>query len=261
MGNGVVAPSSPAAGPGASPLGLDEADPDEAAQPIVQDRDHLAQHLVRLAAAVEHPLHRLQRPRVRAHASRSSPSNARMRSRYSGGISQARRSSQVDEDERLRRRHHQRVVLHPVGGAIVGDARPADPSGAHEDLEQVVEPRRRVVLDVRRSHHEVAALEAVRRPAEVAVVLGAGVVEVGEVAAVVDDPLRVGVREPHARDRRVLERRPAIGDPAELDLGHERISSSTSSRFASISSCERASRLRRSSGSVLDGRTLKCQSS
>ena len=42
----------------------------------------------------------------------------------------------------------------------------------------------------------------------------------------------------------------------------ERISSSTSSRRRSMSSCERSdSRHRRSSGSVLDGRTLKCQSS
>ena len=39
------------------------------------------------------------------------------------------------------------------------------------------------------------------------------------------------------------------------------ISASTSSRLRSISSRERASRLRRSSGSVFDGRTLKCQSS
>ena len=39
------------------------------------------------------------------------------------------------------------------------------------------------------------------------------------------------------------------------------MTASTSSRLRSISSCERASRLRRSSGSVFDGRTLKCQSS
>ena len=39
------------------------------------------------------------------------------------------------------------------------------------------------------------------------------------------------------------------------------MSASTSSRLRSISSCERASRFRRSSGSVFDGRTLKCQSS
>ena len=39
------------------------------------------------------------------------------------------------------------------------------------------------------------------------------------------------------------------------------MTASTSSRFASISSSERASRLSRSSGSVFDGRTFKCQSS
>ena len=39
-----------------------------------------------------------------------------------------------------------------------------------------------------------------------------------------------------------------------------RMTPSTSSRLRSISSCERASRFRRSSGSVFDGRTLKCQS-
>ena len=42
---------------------------------------------------------------------------------------------------------------------------------------------------------------------------------------------------------------------------HAWMSASTSSRFCSISSCERASRFRRRRGSVFDGRTLKCQSS
>ena len=43
---------------------------------------------------------------------------------------------------------------------------------------------------------------------------------------------------------------------------HERISASTSSRRRSMSSTETSdSRHRRSSGSVLEGRTLKCQSS
>ena len=43
--------------------------------------------------------------------------------------------------------------------------------------------------------------------------------------------------------------------------GHARISPSTSSRLASMSSRETSdSRLRRSSGSVLEGRTLKCHS-
>ena len=41
----------------------------------------------------------------------------------------------------------------------------------------------------------------------------------------------------------------------------ERISASTSSRFSSMCACDTSdSRLSRSSGSVLDGRTLKCQS-
>ena len=47
---------------------------------------------------------------------------------------------------------------------------------------------------------------------------------------------------------------------AEGILSHERINANTSSRFAAINSGVRASRFNRSSGSVLDGRTLKCQS-
>ena len=47
-----------------------------------------------------------------------------------------------------------------------------------------------------------------------------------------------------------------------LARAHERISPSTSSRRRSMSSCERSdSRQRRSSGSVLEGRTLKCHCS
>ena len=82
------------------------------------------------------------------------------------------------------------------------------------------------------------------------------------VPAVVDDALRVGVREAHARERRVLERRspsPSRGR-ARADP-HERSTSITSSRLRSMSSSERASRFRRSSGSVFDGRTFRCQSS
>ena len=41
---------------------------------------------------------------------------------------------------------------------------------------------------------------------------------------------------------------------------YARMSASTSSRFSSISASERASRFSRRSGSVFDGRTLKCQS-
>jgi hypothetical protein len=75
------------------------------------------------------------------------------------------------------------------------------------------------------------------------VVLDARKVEVGEVAAVVDDPLRVGVGEADARLRREPERR------LLLQL---LITSSTSARLRSISSGVSASRFSRSSGSVFD---------
>src|SRR5205085_11515680 len=55
--------------------------------------------------------------------------------------------------------------------------------------------------------------------AEVAQVLNAGHVEVGQVPAVVDDALRVRVREADPRERRELERRHPVGWPAELDHG------------------------------------------
>ena len=51
------------------------------------------------------------------------------------------------------------------------------------------------------------------------------------------------------------------GDRQALDRGHERISARISSRRCSMSCWEiRLSRLSRSSGSVFEGRTLKCQS-
>ena len=65
---------------------------------------------------------------------------------------------------------------------------------------------------------------------------------------------QVAVDAPHGERR---------GDRQAVDVrGHERIRSSTSSRRRSMSCWEtRLSRFRRSSGSVFDGRTLKCQSS
>ena len=73
----------------------------------------------------------------------------------------------------------------------------------------------------------------------------------------VDSSDREGGGDAQAVDpgqRRLLER--LLGSQ-----GHARISPRTSSRFASMSSRETSdSRLRRSSGSVLEGRTLKCQS-
>ncbi len=76
--------------------------------------------------------------------------------------------------------------------------------------------------------------------------------------------VRAGVDE---RERVVLDQ--VAVDPPDHErrrdgqrVDHERIRSSTSSRRRSMSSWEtRLSRFRRSSGSVLDGRTLKCQSS
>ena len=60
---------------------LDEADPDVVTEPLVQDRHDLAEDVVRLAAAVQHTLDCFQSAAVRAHASRSSPSKPRIRSR------------------------------------------------------------------------------------------------------------------------------------------------------------------------------------
>ena len=64
------------------------------------------------------------------------------------------------------------------------------------------------------------------------------------------DPQQVDARVGGARERRL---------GGELGCAHERISARTSSVRASISSLVNASRFRRRSGSVFDGRTLKCQ--
>src|SRR5438876_3848791 len=55
-------------------------------------------------------------------------------------------------------------------------------------------------------------------------VLDAREVEVGEIAAVVDDPLRVGVGEADARARRELERRPQDRKSTRLNSSHPSIS-------------------------------------
>ena len=121
----------------------------------------------------------------------------------------------VDQHHRLGARDHQLVVREPVRRDVVGDARAADAADADEALEQVVEAGRREVLDVRGPHHELGSLDPQR--AEMPVVLGARVVEVRQVAAVVDDTLGIRVREPHARQRGVAKRWPAIGGAAELE--------------------------------------------
>ena len=152
-----------------------------------------------------------------AHRSRSSPSNSPIFSQYSSGIARGLRSPEVDEDEGLLRGHHQHVVVVLVGGELVAHARAPDPRDADEDLDQVVEAGRREVLDRVRAHDELVLARARLEQAEVTVVLDPRGVEVGQVAAVVDDPLRVGVGEADARERRVLERRLAVGHVPELD--------------------------------------------
>src|SRR4029077_16537960 len=107
------------------------------------------------------------------------------------------------------------------------------------------------VLDVARAHDELLALVADIHPeqVEVPVVLDPREVEVGQVAPVVDDPLRVRVREADACLR---------AEPEGRLLLHVRITSRTSSRLRSIRSGESASRLRRSRGSVFDCLCYMC---
>src|SRR5215203_3272991 len=65
---------------------------------------------------------------------------------------------QIDENERLLGRHHQRVVFHPVGRELVGHARRPETRDAHEDLEQVVEACGCQVFDCGRAQDEVVLL-------------------------------------------------------------------------------------------------------
>src|SRR6185312_2061238 len=120
----------------------------------------------------------------------------------------------VDQNDGLGRRHHELVVGKADGDALVGRAGAADAADADETLDQVVEAGRRVVLDARSAHRELRAVHP--EAAEVTVVLRSRVVEVRQVAAVVDDALRVRVREPDARQRRILERRASARDAPEL---------------------------------------------
>jgi hypothetical protein len=69
---------------------------------------------------------------------------------------------------------------------------------------------------VRRAQDELGAVEVEGEQAEVAVVLDARVVEVGEIAAVVDDPLRIGIGEADAGQGRKLEGRLAVRRTAEV---------------------------------------------
>src|SRR5215475_11869696 len=94
---------------------------------------------------------------------------------------------EIDVDDRLVGRRHEQIVVDPVDLCLEGHARPADSCGPNENLEEVVEPRRSVVLDVQGTQYEVA-LEIRVQQMKVAEILDTRDVEVGEVAAVVDDP-------------------------------------------------------------------------
>ena len=91
------------------------------------------------------------------------------------------------------------VVRYPIGRELERDARATDPRDVCEDLDLVVEPRGREIFDIVGAHHELAAAAPVVQEAETAQVLDARKVEVGVVAPVVDDPLRVRVGESHPR--------------------------------------------------------------
>ena len=105
------------------------------------------------------------------------------------------------------RRAHEGLVVHAVGRELRRGARPPDPAGAREHLEQVVEAGRCLVDDVAGPHHELRVAGLLVEEAEVAVVFDPGVVEVREVAAVVDDPLGIRVGEADPRVRREIEGR------------------------------------------------------
>src|SRR5262249_38254603 len=155
------------------------------------------------------------------------------------------------------RGHEHRTVANAVRLELVRRARATDARNPDVHFDEIVEHGRCVVLDRERAHDELVSFLADVHPehAAIAEVLDASTVEVGEIAAVVDDSLRVRVGEADA------------DVPAELEsaafgrVAQERMTASASSRLRSISSGERASRFSRSNGSVFDGRTFMCQSS
>src|SRR6476619_2664273 len=136
----------------------------------------------------------------------------------------------VDQDDGLARRHQELVVGETDLDALVGRAGTPEAAHADEALEQVVEAGRRVVLDARSANHALRAVHA--QTAEVPVVLRSRVVEVRQVAAVVDDALRIRVREPDARQRRVLEGRAPARDAPELQA---RLSAQTGPPLIAVS--------------------------
>ena len=184
--------------------------------------------------------------------------------------------------DRLQRRHHvlgDAVAQHDVAREVVvglglgGEAlheRDRGVDGRHLGARVRGHERHQAeVVDVLVGEdHQLDVLERVAEPLQAA-------------AELVERRARVGPGV-HQRERRVVDQVDVDppdgeggGDGEPVDAGRgrrcervlaalaqERISSSTSSRLSSMCSRETTdSRLRRSSGSVLEGRTLKCQSS
>ena len=157
-------------------------------------------------------------------------------------------------------------VLVEVGEPLGGDADRGDLGAGvlDDDLDQAE------VVDVLvGDDHQLEVVDRVAALAELALQL---VERLARVRAGVDQGQRVVLEQvavdPADRERG-RDREPV--DPGQRRLlerllggqlgAHARISPRTSSRFASMSSRETSdSRLRRSSGSVFEGRTLKCQS-
>src|SRR5664280_92529 len=129
----------------------------------------------------------------------------------------------VDQHERHARRAHEAMVVEPVGGALDRHAAVADPRRPHVHVEQLVEPGRGLIGDLEGPHHELALALPVRLQPQVAVVLQPRIVEVGQVAPVVDDPLCVRVGERNARQRRIAEWGVPVRQVPGLEVRHARI--------------------------------------
>jgi hypothetical protein len=143
-------------------LGEEDAGPDAGAV-VDERRDDVAQNVVGVAASGQDPVDRVERSRAQSSRGLRRRESARGRGRApaAAGV------RLVDPDQRLRGGDHQLVVLavrELVGGVVVRHAGRADPLDAHEDLEQVVESRRGVVLDRRCAHREVTPGMANRLP-------------------------------------------------------------------------------------------------
>ena len=207
-----------------------------------------------LLAVVERP----------GHLRRASPSRGSC-ARRSAGRRRPPRGCRCAASARPRTRSSRLGVLVEVGEALGGDADRRDLGAGvlDDDLDQAE------VVDVLVGEDD--QLEVVDRVAALAELALQLVERLARVGAGVDQGQRL-VLEQVAVDPADGE---GGGDAEAVDAGQRRLlqrllggqsvtpgsAPRTSSRFASMSSRETSdSRLRRSSGSVLEGRTLKCQS-